>query len=64
METHDETDLNDVGSNDEVERVKRQVGQDYGQGLGQRHYYPLEWLKDVPNDPAGLHQDVFNLYIK
>merc|ERR1712179_127349 len=34
LETHDETDLNDVGSNDEVERVKQQVGQDYGQGLG------------------------------
>ena len=51
LETDDETDLNDVGSNDEVERVKQQVGQDYGQGLGHSIL-------------AGLHQDVFNLYIK
>ena len=48
LETDDETDLNDVGSNDEVKRVKRFS----------------EWLKEVPNDPAGLRQDVFNLYIK
>ena len=51
LETDDETDLNDVGSNDEVKRVKQQVGQDYGQRLGHSIL-------------AGTHQDVFNLYIK